>query len=140
MTQDFAKIRPEPLLERKPVKAPPAWSLMFTGIVVGITIGVLACALFYLSGNIPPLNIAQPAQAPATPSSEQANIITEKENERLRSCIEIGTGTNAMQLSQRMSDGGKERPEQEKSKNEKENEKTKNKTKTKGRKEQNRPQ
>ena len=68
-------------MERKPVKAPPAWSLMFTGIVVGITIGVLACALFYLSGNIPPLNIAQPAQAPATPSSEQANIITEKENE-----------------------------------------------------------
>ena len=75
MTQDFAKIRPEPLLERKPVKAPPAWSLMVTGIVVGITIGVLACVLFYLSGNIPPLNIAQPAQASVTPSSEQADII-----------------------------------------------------------------
>ena len=69
MTQDFAKIRPEPLLERKPVEAPPAWSLMGTGIIVGITIGVLACVLFYLSGNIPPLNIAQPALATATPFS-----------------------------------------------------------------------
>ena len=42
MTQDFAKIRPEPLLEQKPVAAPPAWSLMFTGVLVGITIGVFA--------------------------------------------------------------------------------------------------
>ena len=81
MTQDFAKIRPAPLLERKPVEAPPAWSLMGTGIIVGITIGVLACVLFYLSGNIPPLNIAQPAQAAATPFSEQADIIAEEEND-----------------------------------------------------------
>lgn len=63
MTQDFAKIRPEPLLEKKPVEAPPAWSLMITGVVVGITIGVFACVLFYLSGNVPPLNIQQAAVA-----------------------------------------------------------------------------
>ena len=56
MTQDFAKIRPEPLLEQIPVEAP----LMFTGVLVGITIGVFACVLFYLSGNVPPLNVAQP--------------------------------------------------------------------------------
>lgn len=56
MTQDFAKIRPEPLLERKPVEAPPAWSLLLTGIVVGATIGVFASFLFYLSGHVPPLN------------------------------------------------------------------------------------
>ncbi|GIT22698.1 MAG: hypothetical protein CM1200mP40_23800 [Gammaproteobacteria bacterium] len=55
MTQDFAKIRPEPLLEQKPVEAPPAWSLMFTGVLVGITLGIFACVLFYLSGNVPPL-------------------------------------------------------------------------------------
>ena len=46
MTQDFAKIRPEPLLEQKPVEAPPAWSLMFTGVLVGITLGIFACVLF----------------------------------------------------------------------------------------------
>ena len=63
MTQDFAKIRPEPLLERKPVEAPPAWSLMFTGFLVGLTIGVFACVLFYLSGNVPPLNL-NPAMQP----------------------------------------------------------------------------
>ena len=56
MTHDFAKIRPEPLLEKTPLESPPAWSLMITGIVVGLAIGVFACVLFYLSGNVPPLN------------------------------------------------------------------------------------
>ena len=55
MTQDFAKIRPEPLLEKKPVNSPPAWSLMITGMVLGIAIGVFACVLLYLSGRVPPL-------------------------------------------------------------------------------------
>lgn len=63
MTHDFAKIKPEPLLERKTVATPPAWSLMITGMVVGATIGVFACFLFYLSGNVPPLSSALPAQA-----------------------------------------------------------------------------
>ena len=70
MTQDFAKIRPEPLLERKTVAAPPAWSLMFTGVIVGMALGVFACFLFYLSGNVPPLNINQPF-ASNTPSAKQ---------------------------------------------------------------------
>ena len=63
MTQDFAKIRPEPLLERKPVETPPAWSLMATGMVLGLTIGVFACVLLYLSGRVPPLNQSAPATA-----------------------------------------------------------------------------
>ena len=63
MTQDFAKIRPEPLLEKKPASNPPAWSLMITGVVLGITIGVFACVLLYLSGRVPPLS--QPAVASA---------------------------------------------------------------------------
>ena len=61
--QDFAKIRPEPLLEKKPASNPPAWSLMITGVVLGITIGVFACVLLYLSGRVPPLS--QPATATA---------------------------------------------------------------------------
>ena len=60
MTQDFAKIRPEPLLERKSVATPPPWSLMFTGVFVGMALGVFGCFLFYLSGNVPPLTINQP--------------------------------------------------------------------------------
>jgi cell division protein FtsN len=56
MTQDFAKIKPEPLLERKTVATPPAWSLMFTGMIVGLALGVFGCFLFYLSGNVPPLS------------------------------------------------------------------------------------
>ena len=65
MTHDFAKIRPEPLLETREVEAPPAWSLMLTGIVVGISIGVFACFLLYMSGNVPPLTQA-PVQAALT--------------------------------------------------------------------------
>jgi len=64
MTQDFAKIRPEPLLERKPVQAPPAWSMMVTGVVVGMALGVFACVLLYLSGNVPALT--------AVPRSQEA--------------------------------------------------------------------
>lgn len=56
MTQDFAKIRPEPILEQRVVQAPPAWSLMLTGVVVGAAIGVFACVMFYLSGKVPPLS------------------------------------------------------------------------------------
>jgi len=63
MTQDFAKIRPEPLLEKKPASNPPAWSLMITGVVLGITIGVFACVLLYLSGRVPPLNQSTVATA-----------------------------------------------------------------------------
>ena len=68
MTQDFAKIKPEPLLERKPVATPPSWSLMFTGVIVGLAVGVFGCFLFYLSGNVPPLNINQPASNSAAPT------------------------------------------------------------------------
>jgi cell division protein FtsN len=70
MTQDFAKIKPEPLLERKTVATPPAWSLMFTGVIVGLALGVFGCFLFYLSGNVPPLNINQPVSN-STPSANQ---------------------------------------------------------------------
>lgn len=71
MTQDFAKIRPEPLLERKPVAAPPAWSLMLTGVLVGMVIGVFASFMFYLSGNVPPLtNVSPPLAAAEIPESE----------------------------------------------------------------------
>jgi cell division protein FtsN len=78
MTQDFAKIKPEPLLERKPVATPPAWSLMFTGVIVGLALGVFGCFLFYLSGNVPPLNINQPA-ANNTPPANQPPTLTAPE-------------------------------------------------------------
>ena len=58
MTQDFAKIRPEPLLERKAVQAPPSWSLLVSGVAIGIVVGILGCVLFYLSGAVPPMPTA----------------------------------------------------------------------------------
>ncbi len=61
MTQDFAKIRPEPLLEKKAVDAPPAWSLLLTGMVLGVAIGVFVCVMLYLSGRVPPLTQASVA-------------------------------------------------------------------------------
>ena len=66
MTQDFAKIKPEPILEKKIVEPSPAWLLMVTGLLVGVTMGVFACVLFYLSGNVPPLNIDQQPQIATT--------------------------------------------------------------------------
>ena len=59
MTHDFAKIKPEPILERTTIEPPPTWSLLLTGCLVGMTLGVLGCVLFYLSGHVPPLTIAE---------------------------------------------------------------------------------
>lgn len=83
MTQDFAKIRPEPLLERKQVAPPPAWSLMITGGLVGLVIGVFASFMFYLSGNVPPLtNTPPPVVASTTTVSEPPpeEIVEERVN------------------------------------------------------------
>jgi len=84
MTQDFAKIRPEPLLETRVVQAPPAWSLMLTGIVVGIAVGIFACVMFYLSGNVPPLNqgptIGPPGLATTPETANQAIQAVEAES------------------------------------------------------------
>ncbi len=55
MVHDFAKIRPEPVLEKRAMEAPPAWTLLFTGLITGIAVGVFGCFLLYLSGKIPPL-------------------------------------------------------------------------------------
>jgi len=55
MVHDFAKIKPESVLEHRPVEAPPSWMLLFTGLITGVAVGVFACFLFYLSGNVPPL-------------------------------------------------------------------------------------
>ena len=63
MTHDFAKIRPEPLLEKKPAQTPPAWSMMITGIVVGMALGVFASVLLYVTGKVPAVMQA-PAPAP----------------------------------------------------------------------------
>ena len=75
MTHDFAKIKPEPLLERKTVATPPAWSLMFTGLIVGLTLGVFGCFLFYLSGNVPPLNINQVSTNNMPPVGQAATVV-----------------------------------------------------------------
>ncbi|MBL4821502.1 MAG: SPOR domain-containing protein [Gammaproteobacteria bacterium] len=78
MVHDFAKIKPEPLLEKKPAAAPPAWILLSTGLVTGLTVGVFGCFLFYLSGNVPPLNpttspvIVEPSTPQAAPENSAA--------------------------------------------------------------------
>ena len=79
MTQDFAKIRPEPLLERKTVATPPAWSLMFTGVIVGMALGVFGCFLFYLSGNVPPLAINQPINNNTPSANQPPTVVTAEE-------------------------------------------------------------
>ncbi|MDG2421584.1 MAG: SPOR domain-containing protein [Gammaproteobacteria bacterium] len=71
MTQDFAKIKPEPILEKRAVESPPAWLLMVTGSLIGATAGVFACVLFYLSGNVPPLNIVQQPQSVVSESASK---------------------------------------------------------------------
>jgi len=72
VTHDFAKIRPEPLLEKKPAQTPPAWSMMITGIVVGMALGVFASVLQYVTGKVPammPTPVAAPPMATTEPGS-----------------------------------------------------------------------
>ncbi|MEQ8955258.1 MAG: SPOR domain-containing protein [Gammaproteobacteria bacterium] len=82
MSHDFAKIRPQPLLEKRQVEAPPAWSLMATGILVGISIGVLACFLLYMSGTVPPL-VRTPVQAAIPSTDTAATVATASEEPQL---------------------------------------------------------
>ena len=76
MTQDFAKIRPEPLLERKAVQAPPSWSLLVSGVAIGIVVGILGCVLFYLSGAVPPIATANSLAANPSTQTEQSAAIS----------------------------------------------------------------
>ena len=61
------KSDPSPCWRKSP---PPAWSLLFTGLVTGMAIGVFGCVLFYLSGNVPPLQ-GIPGLVPASAQAEQ---------------------------------------------------------------------
>jgi cell division protein FtsN len=82
MVHDFAKIKPEPVLEHRQVEAPPSWMLLSTGLITGVAVGVFACVLFYLSGNVPPLQVAsQPGPiangVAATVASETTEPVVE---------------------------------------------------------------
>jgi len=99
MTQDFAKIKPEPLLERQTVAAPPAWSLMFTGVIVGLALGVFGCFLFYLSGNVPPLNINQPTAINTSPASQTSALAAPEEPAEKELQLEFYTELPAYEVS-----------------------------------------
>ena len=99
MTQDFAKIKPEPLIERKTVATPPAWSLMLTGVIVGLALGVFGCFLFYLSGNVPPLNINQPASNNAAPASQSVILTTPEEHAEEELRLEFYTELPAYEVA-----------------------------------------
>lgn len=99
MTQDFAKIKPEPLLERKTVATPPAWSLMFTGVIVGLALGVFGCFLFYLSGNVPPLNINQPANNNTPSTNQSPRVIATEEPVEEELQLEFYTELPAYEVS-----------------------------------------
>ncbi len=76
MVEDFAKIRPEPPLERRPAETPPAWLLLFTGLISGLVIGVFACFMLYLSGNYPPLQDSVPVNQVVTADAAPAVLVT----------------------------------------------------------------
>lgn len=99
MTQDFAKIKPEPLLERKIVATPPAWSLMFTGVIVGLALGVFGCFLFYLSGNVPPLNINQPAANKLPSRNQPPSVVAAEEPAEEELQLEFYTELPAYEVS-----------------------------------------
>jgi len=55
------------------MEAPPAWSLLFTGLITGIAVGVFGCFLLYLSGNVPPLQ-SQTVITTLEPETEPAQL------------------------------------------------------------------
>ncbi|MBL4582063.1 MAG: SPOR domain-containing protein [Gammaproteobacteria bacterium] len=99
MTHDFAKIKPEPLLERKTVATPPAWSLLFTGVIVGLALGVFGCFLFYLSGNVPPLNINQRAGNTAPSTIQPSAVVAAEEPAEEELQLEFYTELPAYEVS-----------------------------------------
>jgi len=54
MVQDFAKIRAA-AAEKPPAAAPADLTLLFTGLIIGLALGVFVSFLIYLSGVLPPL-------------------------------------------------------------------------------------
>ncbi len=88
MTHDFAKIRPEPLLDKKPAQNPPAWSMMVTGILVGAALGVFGCVLLYISGQIPALTTTEIVTVTSSPAQtlvgNTGNTDQPAENQPLR--------------------------------------------------------
>tara|TARA_B110000858_G_scaffold134187_1_gene152497 strand:+ start:2591 stop:3232 length:642 start_codon:yes stop_codon:yes gene_type:complete len=99
MTQDFAKIKPEPLLERKIVATPPAWSLLFTGVIVGLALGVFGCFLLYLSGNVPALNINQPVSNNTPSANQPPTVIATEEPAEEELQLEFYTELPAYEVS-----------------------------------------
>jgi len=61
MVQDFAKIRAASTAEKPPVAAPANLTLLFTGLISGLALGVFVSFLIYLSGVLPPLG-SSPSQ------------------------------------------------------------------------------
>ncbi len=55
MVQDFAKIRAAKAAEKPPVAAPADLTLLFTGLITGLALGVFVSFLIYLSGVLPVL-------------------------------------------------------------------------------------
>ncbi len=96
MTQDFAKIRPGPLLEKTPIESPPAWPLMITGIFVGLLVGVSACVVFYLSGNVPPINTNNTIESSVTNNTTESSA-TFAEEEQFNPIEEI-SGKEELEL------------------------------------------
>ena len=95
MVQDFAKIKPEPVLEKRSIEAPPAWTLLFTGLITGIAVGVFGCFLLYLSGNIPPLQtqatvtILEPEPEAAPVQVQNVTAETEQIAEQAEASIDL---------------------------------------------------
>jgi cell division protein FtsN len=59
MVQDFAKIRTASAPEKASVPAPANRSLLVTGLVTGVALGVFGSFLVYLSGVLPPVGDQQ---------------------------------------------------------------------------------
>ena len=55
MVQDFAKLRAAAAPEKTPPPAPANKTLLFTGLLTGMALGVFGCFLVYLSGVLPPV-------------------------------------------------------------------------------------
>jgi len=87
MTQDFAKIKAEPILDRKPPVSQPTWSFLLTGMILGLVVGVFGCFLFYLSGRVPPL-----------PQSTEAAAVIEEPTPELAE--QVSSETAPQQLDQ----------------------------------------
>jgi cell division protein FtsN len=93
MVQDFAKDKVRATPDTKqPATAPPAWGMLFTGLLTGVLLGVFGSFLVFISGALPPLrgdDVVAGTEQTAVDEAAQTRLTEELERAATRLQLEF---------------------------------------------------